>query len=82
MNSPVTENKLSGVGNGDEDIPAVDADVKDADAVEVKEAVTKEKEAEQRKDPREDPIGWVNSLIPGAVHKVPKQSFHWRISSS
>lgn len=69
-NLPMTDNKLAASVNPDEDIPAVDADVKDSDAVGQKEVEAKEKVPEPRKDPREDPIGWVNSLIPGAVHKV------------
>lgn len=55
-----------------EDIPAADADVKDTEAPAVQKKVeTTEKAPEVRKDPREDPVGWINSLIPGAAHKVP-----------
>lgn len=64
------ENKVLVSVNPNEDIPAVDADVKNSDTVEPKGVEAKEKAPEPRKDPREDPIGWVNSLIPGAVHKV------------
>ncbi|VDK89376.1 unnamed protein product [Onchocerca ochengi] len=67
MTSPVAENN--------DDIPAVDADVKDSETVEVKQV--QEKVPEPPKDPREDPIGWVNSLIPGAVHKVNYRLLDW-----
>lgn len=67
----MTESKLPASVNPDDDIPAVDADVKDSDTAELKEVEAKESVPEPRKDPREDPVGWVNSLIPGAVHKVP-----------
>ncbi|VDK71395.1 unnamed protein product [Litomosoides sigmodontis] len=71
-NLSMTENKLATSVNPDEDIPAVDADVKDS---EQKQGEAKEKEP--RKDPREDPIGWVNSLIPCAVHKVNYRLLDW-----
>ncbi|VDO09189.1 unnamed protein product, partial [Brugia timori] len=57
-NSPVAESKLPTSVNSDEDIPAVDADVKDLSTLEPKELEAKEKVPESRKDPREDPIGW------------------------
>ncbi|EFO20584.2 hypothetical protein LOAG_07907 [Loa loa] len=76
-NSPVTESKLPISVNPDEDIPAVDADVKDSDTVEPKKVEAKEKVPESRKDPREDPVAWVNSLIPGAVHKVNYRLLDW-----
>ncbi|VBB31567.1 unnamed protein product [Acanthocheilonema viteae] len=74
MNSPMTESKS---GNPNEDIPAVDAGAKDSNAVELKGDEAKEKVPEPRKDLREDPIGWVNSLIPGAVHKVNYRLLDW-----
>ncbi|KAK6106027.1 hypothetical protein QQG55_22605 [Brugia pahangi] len=76
-NSPVAESKLPTSVNSDEDIPAVDADVKDLSTLEPKELEAKGKVPESRKDPREDPIGWVNSLIPGAVHKVNYRLLDW-----
>ncbi|VDP15448.1 unnamed protein product [Onchocerca flexuosa] len=69
MNSPMAENN--------DDIPAVDADVKDSETIEVKQVEAQEKVPEPPKDPREDPIGWVNSLIPGAVHKVNYRLLDW-----
>lgn len=76
-NSPMTENKSIISVNPDEDIPAVDADLKSSDTVEPKEVEEKRKVLGPRKDPREDPIGWVDSLIPGAVHKVNYRLLDW-----
>ncbi|MCP9260358.1 hypothetical protein DINM_003718 [Dirofilaria immitis] len=70
-------NTNSLMAQNNDDIPAVDADVKDSDTVELKQVETLEKVPESRKDPREDPIGWVNSLIPGAVHKVNYRLLDW-----
>lgn len=74
-NSPTAEGALPATV-AKEDIPAVDADVKDSEnpmgaaGAGQTNGESKEKAPEPRKDPREDPIGWINSLIPGAVHKV------------
>uniref|UniRef100_A0A915Q6C8 Calponin-homology (CH) domain-containing protein n=1 Tax=Setaria digitata TaxID=48799 RepID=A0A915Q6C8_9BILA len=77
IHSPMTENKPPVSVNSNEDIPAVDADVKDSDTAELKKVEVNEKVPEPQKDPREDPVGWVNSLIPGAVHKVNYRLLDW-----
>ena len=55
-----------------EEIPAVDAEVKEGEGKQVGKTngKTPEKVPEPPKDPKEDPIGWVKSLFPEAAHKV------------
>lgn len=51
------------------DIPAADADA-DKECEVQKVAKSEEKPQEASKDPRENAIAWLNSLLPNAVHKV------------
>lgn len=60
-----------------DDIPAADADVKEESQKVIEQPVNAEKKAEVPKDPKEDPVGWVSSLFPAAVHKVNYKVLDW-----
>ncbi|VDK40395.1 unnamed protein product [Gongylonema pulchrum] len=88
--SPTSADGASPTTLTKDDIPAVDADVKEVVEQSTTTAATaaaptgqtngeaKEESPETpRKDPREDPIGWINSLIPGAAHKANYKLLDW-----
>lgn len=69
---PVTENVTSATVETKDDIPAADADVKEGEGQKQSDVngVSDGNTAERLKDPKEDPVGWIGSLFPAAVHKV------------
>uniref|UniRef100_A0A915AN87 Calponin-homology (CH) domain-containing protein n=2 Tax=Parascaris univalens TaxID=6257 RepID=A0A915AN87_PARUN len=74
-----TAENIKAAAVNDADIPAADADVKEGDAQKPAETNGKsqEKKTEPPKDPKQDPVGWVSSLFPAAVHKVNYQVLDW-----
>ncbi|VDN04098.1 unnamed protein product [Thelazia callipaeda] len=76
-NPPAADNSPAALSS-DDDIPAVDANVKDLESpLDVKKVGVQEETRKAQKDPKDDPVGWVSSLIPGAGHKVNYQLLNW-----